>query len=479
MSPTLCVSARKRPALLLLTAFAALLWTADFASAEEVADKPNVLFITIDDLNDMPGFMGRYPDAKTPHLDRLAERGMVFTEAHCQFPVCAPSRASMLSGFYPYPAGFEKRAKDSIALKLTRKRGGKLLPEYFRDHGYHTMAVGKILHRHVPKGVVDESGGRGSWNRLPSGERLNWDSPSGGTITDWGVYPGDDSEMSDHQAADWAIERLETQQDKPFLLMVGFLRPHVPWHVPQKWFDLYPNPEELTKPAFLEEDLEDVPQFARDMNIYPHMPRTEWAIKTGQWRHMLHAYLACTSFVDHQVGRVLDALKASPHADNTIVVLLSDHGYHLGEKNTFQKQTTWERASHVPLVFRGPGVTPGARCDRPVGLIDVYPTLVELCGLPGNRKNEGRSLLPLIKKPSREWDYPVLISWRQNSHALQTERYRYIRYPDGSEELYDHTTDPNEWTNLADSPGHQAIRAELAAHLSERADQTEEVAASR
>ncbi|MEN1678419.1 MAG: sulfatase [Planctomycetota bacterium] len=440
------------------------------AAAVAPAAPPNVLFIAIDDLNDVPGFMGRYPDAITPNLDRIAERGVVFTDAHCQFPVCAPSRASLMSGFYPYNLGFQTQAKDSVALKCTRERGGRLLPEHFRDHGYYTMAVGKLLHRHVPDEIVDESGGRGDWNKLPSGKRLKWDPTNGGTMTDWGPYPGEDSDMTDHQAADWAIKRLGESYDKPFMLMVGFLRPHVPWHVPQQWFDLYPDPAKLTKPAYLASDLEDVPKFAREMNIYPWMPRTSWAIETGQWQDILQAYLACTSFVDHQVGRVLEALEQSPHAKNTVIVLWSDHGYHLGEKNTFQKQTTWERASHVPMVFSGPGIVPGGRCDRPVGLIDIYPTLVELAGLPANKLNEGRSLVPLLEDPGREWDHPVLVSWKKDSHALQTDRYRYIRYGDGSEELYDHASDPNEWTNVVDNPDYEAVKRQLAAQLAERVD---------
>ena len=433
--------------------------------------RPNVLFIAVDDLNDMPTFMGRYPDAKTPNLDRLAERGVAFTEAHCQFPVCAPSRASVLSGFYPHTLDFDKNAKDSIAMERTRKAGGRLLPEYFRDHGYHTMAVGKLLHRHLPDGAVDQSGGRGSWNKMPDGRRVNYTPPTGSTMTDWGPYPGDDADMTDHAAAGWAVDRLREERDEPFLLMVGFLRPHVPWHVPQEWFDLYPDPASLAMPEYRADDLEDVPRFARDMNIYPHMPRTDWAIETGQWRDIVHAYLACVSFVDHQIGRVLDALDESPHADNTVIVLWSDHGYHLGEKNTFQKQTTWERASHVPLLFAAPGVEPGRRCDRPVGLIDIYPTLVELCGLPANDLNEGRSLAPLLRNPTRKWKHPVLVSWRKESHALQASRYRYIRYPDGTEELYDHRNDPNEWTNLADDPEHAGVKQRLAKRLARMVDE--------
>ena len=278
------------------------------------------------------------------------------------------------------------------------------------------------------------------------------------------MAPERDEDLPDHQAASWAVEQLQAKQDKPFFLMVGFLRPHVPWYVPQKWYDLY-DKDKLTLPPYDPKDLDDVPEIAKRISILKEMPRTDWAIKTNQWRDILQAYLACVSFVDHQIGRVLDELDQSPYRDNTIIVLWSDNGYHLGEKNTFQKQSLWQRASHVPLVIAGPSVTRGARCERLVGLIDLYPTLVEMCGLPANAKNEGRSLLPLLQEPSRDWPHPVLTAWLENSYALQTERYRYIRYGDGKEELYDHETDLKEWTNLAGKAEHDPARKQLAESL--------------
>jgi arylsulfatase A-like enzyme len=238
----------------------------------------------------------------------------------------------------------------------------------------------------------------------------------------------------------------------------------VPWYVPKKWFDLY-DKETLTLPPYDPKDLDDVPDIAKEISILSQMPRTDWAIENDQWQNMLHAYLACVSFADHQVGRLLDALAQSPYRDNTIIVLWSDHGYHIGEKNTFQKQSLWERSSHVPLIIAGPQVKADQRCDRVVSLLDIYPTVLEMSGLPANPKNEGRSLMPLIREPGRAWPYPAITGWQKASFTVQTERHRYIRYGDGSEELYDHQTDRNEWTNLAHEAETEPLRRELAGQL--------------
>lgn len=434
-------------------------------SARAAEDRPNVIFIAIDDLNDWPKFMGRYPDAITPNMDRLAARGQVFTNAHCSYPLCGPSRASVFTGLGISSLGGyrgQKAFEDNKVARLAEEKGTRLLHSYFRDHGYRTMAVGKLLHKHVPKGSVAMSGGRGDWNKLPDGNKLNWLSKK--TLTDWGAYPGEDDELSDYQAASWAVERLKRKRKQPFMLMVGFLRPHVPWHVPQKWLDLYPDPSKLTRPPFKPDDLTDVSDSARDL-LNDGYPRTEWVLQEKQWQDVIHNYLACISFVDAQVGRVLDALDASPYADNTLVILWSDHGYHLGEKNTFQKHTTWDRSSRAPMVIAGPGVAVGQRCNRVVSLLDIYPTLVDLCSLPSNDVCEGRSLRPLIENPTEAWPYPALINCRKGHYAVQTESHRYIRYEDGSEELYNHDLDPNEWENLVTDPSQADRKSAMAKQL--------------
>lgn len=426
------------------------------------ADRPNVLFIAVDDLNDFPSFTGCYPSAKTPNMDRLAKRGMVFTAAHCQFPLCGPSRASVMSGLFPATLGYTDHMKDEALQKRSRVLGTELLHTYFSKQGYETMAVGKICHSHVPEGSVNASGGRGGFDQGTGKLRKNWDSDK--TSTDWAMAPERDEQLPDYKAAQWAVGQLKANHEKPFFLMVGFLRPHVPWYVPKKWYDLH-DKSKLKLPAYRPDDLDDVPAMAKKICIYKGMPRTEWAIQNDKWPDILQAYNACVSFADDQVGKVLEALENSPYKENTIVVLWSDHGYHLGEKNTFQKQSLWERSSHVPLVFAGPGVAPGTRCDRVVGLLDLYPTLLDMCGLPKNAKNEGRSLVPLIRNPSTPWPFPAITGWLSDSFAIQTERYRYIRYGDGSEELYDHQNDLAEYNNLAGRDEYESIRKEMAASL--------------
>jgi arylsulfatase A-like enzyme len=426
--------------------------------ADENKARPNVLFISVDDLNDFAAFSQCYPDAITPNMDKLAKLGTVFTKAHCQFPLCGPSRASVMSGLQPSTLGYDDHIKDEALEKRAQSLGTELLHTYFKNHGYETLAAGKICHYHVPKGSVDQSGGRGSFDEGTGRLRKNWNQK--GTSTDWAMAPERDEDLPDFKAAGWAIEQLQMKHEKPFFLMVGFLRPHVPWYVPEKWYKLY-DPAKLTLPPYLKGDLDDVPEMAKRINILPEMPRTDWAIENDQWRKILQAYLACISFTDHQVGRVIEALEASPYKDNTVIVLWSDHGYHMGEKNTFQKHTLWQRSSHVPLLMAGPGIQPDKRCERVVGLIDIYPTLVDACGLPKNPKNEGRSLVPLFKDPTMAWDFPTITGWKEESFALQTERYRYIRYGDSSEELYDHQKDPNEWNNLARQPETAELRKQL------------------
>ena len=431
--------------------------------AASAAEHPNVLFLAIDDLNDWIGAMGGHPDAKTPNLDRLIRRGVLFTNAHTQAPVCGPSRASLMTGLLPSTTGiYGFPGDDEIRQASPAAARAKFLFEAFREGGYHTMAVGKLFHQHVPKGVVDESGGRERGFGPSPEQHFVWDRK--GTSTDWGAYPETDAEMPDFRSAAWAVERLGRDYDKPYLLAVGFLRPHVPWYVPPRWFDLHPAAS-LRMPPYLPGDQDDVPAIARRMNDLPMMPTADWARESGEWPNIVQAYLASISFVDAQLGKVLDALDARDDAAETVIVLWSDHGYHIGEKNRFAKHSLWEEATHVPLAFVAPGVEAGRESGRPVGLIDIYPTLLDLAGLPPNPDVEGRSLKPLLEDPAAEWDHPALTTYGYGNHALRTERFRYIRYEDGSEELYDHDADPNEWKNLAGDEAFAGVVAKLRARL--------------
>ena len=434
----------------------AIILMSDVASAE----KPNVLFIAVDDLNDWAGYRGN-SEVITPNIDRLASNSTWFSKAYCQYPVCGPSRASVMSGMYFHQLGSEKlQVKDDFVKEKAESFGSLLLHDYLKSHGYKTMAVGKILHRHLPTESLDMSGGRGGWdhNKDKNGKDIesNWKSKK--TLTDWAPYDGKESRMSDSKAAKWAVERLEEKHDQPFMLMVGFLRPHTPWHVPQKYLDMY-DPKSLTTPPYRKDDFDDLPEAAHGI-LNKGYPRTEWALEKDQWQNILQAYYASITFADRKVGNVLDALDASPYRDNTIVVFWSDHGYHLGEKNTFQKHTLWERSASAQLLIRLPksmGGNQGGRCDRVVSLIDIYPTLVDLCGLPANDKVFGRSLTPLLADSKTEWNFPALTYRKDGGKSVRDERHRYIEYGDGSSELYDSEKDPNEWTNLAENAEHAEV----------------------
>jgi arylsulfatase A-like enzyme len=448
--------------LLISTLFAAANTThAANTKADTTSQKPNVLFIAIDDLNDWVGCLNAHPQAKTPHIDRLAKQGALFTNAHCQGPICGPSRASLLSGLYPHTTGIYQQPGGSAMGKDTKYFAGHLLPQYFAKHGYETLAVGKITHGYPIKNAFHSYGGKfeGSGPKPPKGKRFNYHLPNvpwTGTQTDWGAYPEADKDMPDHKTADWAVEQLSKKHDKPFFLAVGFVRPHVPFYVPQKWLGQFPL-DKIQLPAVRNDDLHDVPKISRLIHELPKYPKLAGLQKNGneQFKKCVQAYLACTTFVDHQVGKVLDALNKSSHADNTVIVLFSDHGYHIGEKDRVSKHSLWEESTRVPLVIVPSKTDPkhsnfnAAKCAQPVGLIDIYPTLLELCDLPAKNSNQGRSLTPLFKTPESGWRFAVLTTYARDNHALRSKQYRYIRYEDGSEELYDHTRDPNEWTNLA------------------------------
>ncbi len=441
------------------------------AESADLLQSPNVLFIAVDDLNNWLGCMNGHPDTKTPQIDRLASEGVLFTGAHCQAPLCGPSRASLMTGLRPSTTGIYGMIDDNRIRDDNEATEDIIyLPEYFRNQGYHAMGIGKLFHSHAPDGTFDESGGREKgFGPLPD-KRFVWDGYGtsdrekyGRTSTDWGAFPESDSMMPDYRSANWVIERLNRDYDKPFFLAVGFLRPHVPLYVPQKWFDLHPV-EELEMTPYDPNDLDDVPPVGLLINDLPMMPSTDWAIESGEWKNIIQAYLACISFVDHQVGRILQALKESSHAENTVIVLWSDHGYRLGEKGTFAKHALWEEATNAPLIFSGPGIPRGKVIDYPVEMLSIYPTLLDLCGLPSYDRNEGISLVPVMNAEESGQDY-ALTTFGMNNHGIRTGQYRYIRYEDGGEELYDHHSDPNEWTNIANQPENRDIIEELSRFL--------------
>jgi iduronate 2-sulfatase len=426
---------------------------------ETPIQKPNVLMISIDDLNDWVGTMGGNSSAITPNIDKLASEGVLFMNAHCQTALCGPSRASIMSGLRPSTSGIYGQLKDEeIREASTVMKGIKFLPEYFGENGYKTMGVGKIFHEHAPDDVFQVSGGRVKGFGPKPEKNFNWDKK--GTSTDWGAFPDTDSKMPDYKSAQWAIEKLSENHDKPFFLSVGFVRPHVPWYVPQKWFDMHPI-ETVKTPPYLKNDKDDLPEIAIQIDEMPMMPSTDWAIENKQWENMVQGYLASTTFVDFYVGQVLEALENSPYKDNTIVILWSDHGYRLGEKGTFAKHCLWQVGTHVPLIIKTLSPRNGTRINQPVELLDIYPTLVELCGLSQNERNEGMSLKPLLENSDSNFKNVAITTYGRNNHALVSEKYRYIRYENGAEELYDLLQDPNEWTNLASNKMMQKVKKEF------------------
>ena len=428
--------------------------------------RQNILFIAIDDLNDWVGCLGGHPDVKTPNLDRLAARGVLFTNAHCPAPLCNASRAALMTGIRPSTSGVYRNAqpwRESPVL-----RDAVTLPQHLMASGYRATGAGKIYHGRFPDPA--------SWDDYwpdKTHTRPGDPSPPEDTLPlngipktahfDWGPLDAAKEEMADWKVVDRTVEELGRDHAKPFFLACGIFRPHLPWYVPQEYFARYPLGS-VTLPEIRADDLDDVPAAARKIA----RPQGDHAnvIGHGQWRKAVQAYLASVSFADDCVGRLIDELDASAHAENTAIVLWSDHGWHLGEKLHWRKFALWEEATRNVLMCVAPGVTePGGRCDAPVNLLDIYPTVVDLCGVPRRDELEGRSLTPLLTDPGAEWVRPTVTTYGRNNHSARSRRWRYTRYSDGSEELYDHHADPMEWDNLAALPAHANAKADHAQWL--------------
>jgi arylsulfatase A-like enzyme len=450
---------------------AALLWTAaSFADAPAPPPPPppNVLLIAVDDLNDWTGGLRGHPQARTPHLDALAARGVLFTNAHTAAPSCNPSRVALMTGIPPHRSGIYHNQQ----AWRTVLRDAVTLPQLFRAGGYVALGGGKVYHDDYPDPT--------SWDDyFPSQLRAKPKDPQhpgrpvngfedGGQF-DWGALPVAEEEMGDAKVAGWIVEQLTRQHDRPFFLAWGIYRPHLPWYVPEKYFAQFPL-DEVRLPEVVPDDLADVPPAGRKL-AEPEGDHRE-VLERGQWKQAVRAYLASIAFSDAMLGRVIEALERSPHARNTVVVLWSDHGCHLGQKQHWRKSTLWEESTRVPLVVVAPAGTPGlpagtpagARSAQPVSLLDVYPTLAELGGFaaPAEPRLGGRSLVPLLRDPAATAERAVLITNGPGNHAVRDLRWRYIRYADGGEELYDHAVDPLEATNLAGRAEQAPTKARLA-----------------
>ena len=489
---------------MLLKSFSFLVFVICLANCGQLkaSDRPNVLFIAVDDLNDWVGCLGGHPQAETPHIDELARRGMLFANAHCAAPACTPSRTSLFTGQMPQNTGVW--SNDGPKLNRLRRKPF-LLPDSFRRSGYKTLGTGKLgpnkscfqeffdVHqrwsplsselveynstelpskgsdnpRHVVKGREQQY--VLPLNRMPSDRSPN--DPKGESF-DWGPFDVPDRDFGDTQITDWAIKRLQAVSTEPVFLAVGYYRPHQPLWAPKRFFERFEkNPAIL--PTVLQEDLDDLKAAGRRWAIEPVTSGShDTVLRFQQWRSAVESYLACVSYVDHEIGRLLTAIDESWMSDNTWIVLWSDHGWHLGEKQHWGKWTGWERSTRVPLIMVPPRdvpanlVTSGARCDQPVNLIDLYPTLIELCSLKAPpHVLDGVSLVPLLRQPEQVTERCSVTMFGTGNGSLRTDRWRFIRYSDGSEELYDLSADPHEWVNLADKSEHRKVLVKLRAQM--------------
>ncbi len=510
---------------------------------------PNVVLILCDDLNDSLEGMGGHPQARTPHIRALMQRGVTFGNAHANAPLCAPSRVSLWTGLYPSTTGYYGQSQGENYWRMFPGLGTQpTLMQRFADNGYDVLGTGKVFHHsREDRDQFRRADGRAGYGHAPSFGPYPWDgrsrSADGRTVpaphpampadlrpaafqgfgplsmvpntppdpkkgtpgyTGWMLYgqpfhyagEGDRDLMPDELSAAWAAEQFQEARDRPFFLSVGLHRPHLPLYAPKKYFDRFPL-SEIQLPPYRKGDLDDVPviQWQRDKTgertpAARGLPRLLRAGGVDLWKRWLQAYLACVAFVDDQVGAILGALDASGHAGNTIVVFSSDHGQHMGEKDHLHKRTLWEESTRIPLAIIAPGVSrAGGRCDHPVSLIDVFPTLVDLCNLvdgPDPRRKalapDGHSLRPLLEDPAGgSWEGPSVAltalfgptpvpvntaAQAQDQHfSVRSSRWRYTRYSDGEEELYDHETDPQEWANLAGDPRFDEVRRALRAEM--------------
>jgi len=426
------------------------------SAAEPAAKRPNVLFIAVDDMRDWVGYLGRNPQTITPNIDKLASRGVYFTRSYCAAPVCNPSRAALMSGLRPSTSGVYENGNDwrtvlPEALMLTTQ---------FRKAGYDVRGSGKIYHESYKRpsewdDYLTNTGG----DPKPTG-----DTGVGGIA--FAPLDCKDEDLREWKITGYAIEQLRKKHDRPFFLACGLHKPHMPWNVPRKYYDMHPL-DQIKLPPYLETDLDDIPPAGVGM---AH-PETDHAkiLASGRWKEAIQSYLAAISYSDAMIGRLMDAFDKSEYRDNTIIVFWSDHGWHLGEKHHWRKFALWEESTRSPMIWIVPGLTkPNVACERPVDFMSIYPTLTDLCGIPTPKHVEGQSLRTLLGEPKSTWDQPAVTTYRFKNHAVRTDEWRYIRYANGDEELYDETKDPNEWTNLAALPDYSARKAELAKHLPTR-----------
>lgn len=429
-----------------------------FASAvsADQAQRPNVLFIAVDDLNHWVGYLGRNAQTITPNIDALAARGVRFTRSYCAAPVCNPSRAALMSGLRPFTTGVYENNDDWRTVVLPELP----LTSTFRKAGYYVAGCGKIYHGAYPR--------RAEWDDYLANEG-GTPRPTGDTGIagiKFGALDCNDEDLADYRIVSYGIEQLQRKHDKPFFLAVGLHKPHMPWNVPRKYFDMHPL-DQIQLPPTKAGDLADVPPAGVAM-AKPEGDHQD-VLASGRWKEAVQAYLAAISFTDAMIGRLIDGLDSSAYRDNTVIVFWGDHGWHLGEKEHWRKFALWEEATRAPLIWAVPGLTrPNSVCERTVDFMSIYPTLTDLAGIPTPKHVQGQSIRALLADPAAKWDDPALTTYEFNNHAVRSEGFRYIRYANGDEELYDETHDPYEWTNVASDSRFAAQKASLAKHLPQK-----------
>jgi len=437
-------------------------------------ERPNVLFIAIDDLNDWSSVLKGHPQAITPNLERLAERSVTFTNAYTAAACCNPSRTALMTGLPPYQTGIYENWvpwREYIPEAVT-------IPQYFTQHGYWSAGAGKIFHNSFPDPQSWEDYFPSKTKHFPP-----YIYPDDRPVNmpyyedmyrefDWWGHDRPDEETGDFQSVRWVGERLLKPHDRPFFLACGLYRPHLPWFVPKKYFEMFPL-DSIKLPEIKEDDLDDLPEAALRLIQRQKVKYHDRVIKHGKWAEAVQAYLASIAYADAMLGRLLDYLDAGPHAGNTLIVLWSDHGWQLGEKTHWRKYALWENIAKVHFMISAPkgipglpsGTRNGSRCRRSVSLQDIYPTLIDLCGLSARPDIAGHSLASLLDDPETRWDHPAVTSVFTGDLAVSWEHWRYLSYSDGGEELYDLERDPQEWKNLADDPEFRDIKAKMRAML--------------
>ena len=454
--------------------------TTQESSSQSKQQPPNVLFIAVDDLKDWVGVLEGHPQVQTPNIDKFCKDGsIIFKNAVCAAPMCGPSRSALLSGYMPTTTGIYDNGTNMLWSSMVQENA--TLPEYFSKNGYHTLSTGKIFHKHYTEHGRDE----GHWaidehqEKIPptkvkhkqlyshlknivNGEVMGepFQKKPAGHIS-WGPTKETFEETMDYVSADWAKQQLQRDFDKPFFMAVGFTRPHLPWFAPQEFYDKY-DLETIQVPPILEGDLDDIVN-KKGQPIFKASDEYKWIKKNGLEKEVTRAYLANVTYVDACLGVLFDAFENSKYAENTIVVLWSDHGYHVGEKMRFKKNTFWKEVTTMPFMVRMPDTKGMTYSDRTVSLLDLSPPLIELCGLP-KKELDGHDFSPLLKNPNQKWQYPGITSTKSGTSVI-TEDWHFVQHKRGAMELYDLKNDPNEWNNLANDAKYAEKVAELKAWL--------------